>query len=536
MKNIETNKKTYHKIVKQDLKLKVVKTDTIPEYSDIETKFLNTYIKKCKQKISFLTLVNKVATSLRQYSCKSIEDAKKANLIYDESIIYYCLPEMWMGLVAQLDKTEIKIKNSLIPDKPTHNEVLEYRQKLIKHRETFKKYKLNPLTIAGYLPSNIESIPDHLLAEYYIDEQIRSANRQTLNDEQINNYYSYFIKKNTIELNGLSEFLKILEIIKKDICETLRNKNKQLATPNILSRVVEGKTKDMSLLDLYNTKQNDIEDLIIILQSIAPHIYNNKLADYSREKLENYILDNSQEIITYIDGAKLTILEDRAFCAIRYLAVKAFDEGLVESPDKKVTVKPSDIYKLSGVPYTKEKGYHIEQKLVIKNTLTDLKGNLRKPIHIEYEQKHRDGKAILSTNFIKYLHWNDEKNQVLFEIDSMFFVNIPGQDSKDYWPDDVIGRVGYISTLDQGFKNERQYKLHKYLASCLRKKISFNVMTLLEQSGLINDYKLGNKKSALTKLQSYLDGFYNYGTLIKNKPIKIPSKSDIEGKYELERI
>jgi ribosomal protein S8 len=118
----------------------------------------------------------------------------------------------------------------------------------------------------------------------------------------------------------------------------------------------------------------------------------------------------------------------------------------------------------------------------------------------------------------------------------MFFVNIPGQDSKDYWPDDVIGRVGYISTLDQGFKNERQYKLHKYLASCLRKKISFNVMTLLEQSGLINDYKLGNKKSALTKLQSYLDGFYNYGTLIKNKPIKIPSKSDIEGKYELERI
>ena len=292
----------------------------------------------------------------------------------------------------------------------------------------------------------------------------------------------------------------------------------------------------MSLLDLYNTKQNDVEDLIIILQSIAPHIYNNKLADYSREKLENYILENSQEIITYIDGAKLTILEDRAFCAIRCLAVKAFDERLVESPDKKVTVKPSDIYKLSGVPYTKKKGYHPEQKLVIKNTLTDVKGNLRKPIHIEYEQKHRDGKAILSTNFIKYLHWNDEKNQVLFEIDSMFFVNIPGQDSKDYWHDDVIGRVGYISTLEQGFKNERQYKLHKYLASCLRKKISFNVTTLLEQSGLINDYKLGNKKSALIKLQSYLDGFYNYGTLIKNKPIKIPSKSDTEGKYELERI
>ena len=525
MQNIETTQKTYHRIVKQDLKLKIVKTDTIPSYSKTEVKSLNDYIKKCKQKISFLTLVNKVTTTLQQHSCKTIEDAKeKANLIYEEPIINYCLP--------QLDKINVKIEDLILPQ-PTKEEICEYRQKLIKYREQLKKYKINRASFTAYLPSNIDSIPNYMLAEYYIDEQITSANRQMLNDEQIHNYYSDFIKDNTKEINRNSEFLKILETIKKDIHETL---SKQLPTPNILSRVVEGKIKDMSLLDLYNTKQNDIEDLIIILQSIAPHIYNNKLADYSREKLENYILENSQEIITYIDGAKLTILEDRAFCAIRCLAVKAFDERLVESPDKKVTVKPSDIYKLSGVPYTKEKGYHPEQKLVIKTTLTDVKGNLRKPIHIEYEQKHRDGKAILSTNFIKYLHWNDEKNQVLFEIDSMFFVNIPGQDSKDYWHDDVIGRVGYISTLEQGFKNERQYKLHKYLASCLRKKISFNVTTLLEQSGLINDYKLGNKKSALIKLQSYLDGFYNYGTLIKNKPIKIPSKSDIEGKYELERI
>lgn len=525
MQNIETTQKTYHRIVKQDLKLKIVKTDTIPSYSKTEVKSLNDYIKKCKQKISFLILVNKVTTTLQQHSCKTIEDAKeKANLIYEEPIINYCLP--------QLDKINVKIED-LILLQPTKEEICEYRQKLIKYREQLKKYKINRASFTAYLPSNIDSIPDYMLAEYYIDEQIRSANRQMLNDEQIHNYYSDFIKDNTTEINRNSEFLKILETIKKDIHETL---SKQLPTPNILSRVVEGKTKDMSLLDLYNTKQNDIEDLIIILQSIAPHIYNNKLADHSREKLENYILENSQEIITYIDGAKLTILEDRAFCAIRWLAVKAFDERLVESPDKKVTVKPSDIYKLSGVPYTKEKGYHPEQKLVIKNTLTNVKGNLRKPIHIEYEQKHRDGKAILSTNFIKYLHWNDEKNQVLFEIDSMFFVNIPGQDSKDYWHDDVIGRVGYISTLEQGFKNERQYKLHKYLASCLRKKILFNVTTLLEQSGLINDYKLGNKKSALIKLQSYLDGFYNYGTLIKNKPIKIPSKSDVEGKYELERI
>ena len=524
MKNIETNKKTYHRIVKQNSRLKLVESDIKPDYSDTEVKSLKDHIKKCKEQIAFLTLVNKVATSLQQHSCRTIQDAKKANLIYDESIIDYCLSQL--GVILR-HEPDIKL------NKPTDEELSEYREKLIKYRKELQKHKIDKEILVVHLPSYINSIPNDILADDYINEHIRNIDRQSLKDIHLNNYYSAFIKSNNTEINSNSEFLKILETIKKDIHETL---NKQLPTPNILSRVVEGKTKDMSLLDLYNTKQNDVEDLIIILQSIAPHIYNNKLADYSREKLENYILENSQEIITYIDGAKLTILEDRAFCAIRCLAVKAFDERLVESPDKKVTVKPSDIYKLSGVPYTKKKGYHPEQKLVIKNTLTDVKGNLRKPIHIEYEQKHRDGKAILSTNFIKYLHWNDEKNQVLFEIDSMFFVNIPGQDSKDYWHDDVIGRVGYISTLEQGFKNERQYKLHKYLASCLRKKISFNVTTLLEQSGLINDYKLGNKKSALIKLQSYLDGFYNYGTLIKNKPIKIPSKSDTEGKYELERI
>jgi len=338
-------------------------------------------------------------------------------------------------------------------------------------------------------------------------------------------------------LNTLNEELKTITKYSKILKKILHQNHilKELATPQIFPRIVEGKTKGMKLLDLYKTKQNNVQDLLIILEGVAPDIYK-KLAHYRKEELEEYILENSQEIITYIDGAKLTILEDRAFCALRYLAVKAFNQGLVISPSVEITCKPSDIYKLSGVPYTKEKGYHTEQRLVVKNAITNKEGNLRKPIHIEYKQQHKDGKAILSTNFIKKVHWNDEKDQVKFEIDNMFFVNVPGQDNKDYWLDDVIGRVGYISTLEQGFKNERQYKLHKYLASCLRKKISFNVTTLLEQSGLINDHKLGKKKSAITKLQSYLDGMYEYGTLIKNKPIKVPSKSDPKGKYEFERI
>lgn len=363
-----------------------------------------------------------------------------------------------------------------------------------------------------------------------LDKNLKSQYISNLTNQELYNHYQSKIAELNLELGYIQNIIKTL----KESLDKIEI-SKLLATPNILPRVVEGKTKDMSLFDLYKTKQNNVQDLLIMLEGFAPHIYN-KLAHYRKEELEEYILENSQEIITYIDGAKLTILEDRAFCALRYLAVKAFDQGLVISPSVEITCKPSDIYKLSGVPYTKEKGYHTEQRLVIKNTLTDKEGNLRKSIHIEYKQKHKDGNAILSTNFIKKIHWNDEKDQVIFEVDSMFFVNVPDQPLKDHWPDDIIGRVGYISTLEQGFKNERQYKLHKYLASCLRIKIQFNVTTLLEQSGLINDYKLGKKKSALTKLQSYLDGMYEYGTLIKNKPIKVHSKSDPNGKYELERI
>jgi hypothetical protein len=443
---------------------------------------------------------------------------------------------MWMGLVAQLDKTEIKIENSLIPDKPTHNEVLEYRQKLIQHRETFKKYKLNPLTIAGYLPSNIENIPDHILAEYYIDEQIRSANRQTLNDEQINNYYSYFIKRNTTELNGLSEFLKILKIIHKEVSEVLKDKTKLLPSPHVLNTISQGKEKNISLGNYYTMAKRklDIEDLTLALRKFAPNIYNEKLTKCTQQELEDFILDNSQEIITYIDGAKLTILEDRAFCALRYLAVEAVDKGLVTTPDSEITVIPADIYKLTGIPYTKESGYDTKQRLAIKDAITNDECNLRKAIHIEVPQNHKDGYAISSTNFITRVNWNDEKNQVIYRIESLFFVNF--EKKQDYWCDDVIGRIRLMKSLDQGFKNEKLYRLHKYLASCLGKKATFNVTKLLERSGLIKEFNNRKKKEALSKLQQYLDLMYEQKTLLKNKPTKINSKSDKYGKYELERL
>ncbi len=372
---------------------------------------------------------------------------------------------------------------------------------------------------------------------YRTKERYENEYLNNLTDKELDEHYK-------TQLNLLEEELKTIQQYRKVIKHILyENQNsKGLATPNILPRVIEGKTKDMSLFDLYKkTKQNDIKDLLIILQSVAPNIYN-KLTDCRKEELEKYILENSQEIITYIDGARLTILEDRAFCALRFKAVEAFEQGLVVSPSSKITSKLSDIYKLSGVHYGN--GYDTKQRRAIKGALTNPDGNLIKRIHIEYAQKHKDGKAILSTNLIKYIDWNDEKDQVTHEIDSMFFVNVPDQPLKGHWPDDIEGRIRFITkSFKNGFQNENAYRLHRYIASSLRKKTKkqeknqeYNVSTLLEHSGLISDFNNRKKTLALSKLQEYLDKMYEHETLIKNKPIRVNSKSDKYGKYELERL
>ena len=357
-------------------------------------------------------------------------------------------------------------------------------------------------------------------------------NIHKLDDKKLEIHYENIITILNTEQNSIKEGLFVLKNIIYE-AET----SKGLATPNIFPRVVEGKTKDMNLYDLYKTKQNDIKDLEIILQSVAPDIYN-KLTNCRKEELENYILENSQEIISYIDGAKFNILEDRAFCSLRFKAVEAFEQGLVVSPSTKISCKPSDIYKLSGVHYNN--GYDTKQRLAIKDAVTNQDGNLRKCIHIEYPQKHKDGNAILSTNFIKYVDWNDEKDRVIFEIDSIFFVNIPNEPTKKYWTDDIEGRNKYITqSFKKGFQNENAYRLHRYLASSLRTKNKtqeYNVLTLLEHSGLITDFNNRKKTVALSKLQEYLDKMYEHNTLIKNKPIKVNSKSDKYGKYELERL
>ena len=142
----------------------------------------------------------------------------------------------------------------------------------------------------------------------------------------------------------------------------------------------------------------------------------------------------------------------------------------------------------------------------------------------------------MSTNFIQYAHWNDEENKVELQVDSLFFAFIPNQPDKDYYPDDIIGRIRLIKSMDQGFKNEKLYRLHKYLSSSLKKETPYNVSKLIEESGLITYLKKGNKTLAFSKLQKYLDLMYEQKTLLKNKPVKINSKSDENGKYKLERL
>lgn len=556
MKDIETNEKIYHRVVEQNSHLKVVKTNIKPDYSENEIKSLNVHLKKCKQKISFLTLANKAATSLQEYSCKTAEEAKEAGLIYDEIIIDYCLPRLKKISNIKLETANFidiepqykevvwdyiqrrKYKEKVTEYQKTlkKEEVSEYRKKLMEYQKSLKKYKIDTPSFVAWLAESINSIPDHILAEFYIDEQIISINRQTLNEEEIYNYYSNFIKNNTVELDIYSDLLKTLKKIQEEVSEILKDKTKLLPSPHILNTISQGEEKNISLGNYYTMAKRklDIEDLTLALRKFSPNIYNEKLTKYTQQELEDFILENSQEIITYIDGAKLTILEDRAFCALRYLAVEAVDKKLVTTPDSEITVTPADIYKLAGIPYTEESGYDTKQRLAIKDAITNDECNLRKAIHIEVPQNHKDGYAISSTNFITRVNWNDEKNQVIYRIESLFFVNF--EKKQDYWCDDVIGRIRLMKSLDQGFKNEKLYRLHKYLASCLGKKATFNVIKLLERSGLIKEFNNRKKKEALSKLQEYLDLMYEQKTLLKNKPIKINSKSDKYGKYELERL
>jgi len=356
--------------------------------------------------------------------------------------------------------------------------------------------------------------------------------------KEIKNSWKGFTKKKFLKfledfINKYDLKIQILDKNNNVVYSTEQN-NKLLPTPRILTTLSQGKEQNIKLGTYYKKSKLAIENLTLALKKFAPNIYNEKLTKCTQRELEEFILANSEQIITYVNGAYLNILEDRAFTALRKLAVEATDRELVTTPDSEITVTPADIYKLAGIPYTEESGYDTKQRLAIKDAITNQEKNLRKPIHIEVPQNHKDGNAISSSFFIIDLNWNDEKNQVIYQIGKLFFVNF--QDNPDYYQDDVIGRNRLMNSIDGGFRNIKLYRLHQFIASSLRDKTTFNVITLLEKAGLIKEFNNRKKKEALSKLQEYLDLMYEQKTLLKNKPVKTTSKSDKYGKYELERI
>jgi hypothetical protein len=509
------------------------KTDKQEIISSEDSRILKLEIARWNKQIKTLKEQIKITEIFFSQKIKSFEDISSI----DTNIQYFHALDI-------LPKTPLKEVNhlSIIPE-PTIEQLQVTRERL-----AFRKFLPTPNDTKAwellekteqplYAQDDLNKIThEETLEEHYklekfkINQEVRNKYEndyvQNLSNQQLENHYQNLINYFKKELEYANEVVTVLSQIIK------RSGLGHLQTPgNILPKVTQGTKKDVSLFNLYKAKRNDIEDLKILLKNLAPEIYDK--INHSGKSLENYIIENSQEIISYIEGAKLTVLEDRIFCSIRAWAVNAYQQDIVDSPDRKVTVKQADIYKLCGVPY-KQKGYDSKQKLAIKAALNH-EGNLLKRIHIEYPQKHKDGNAILSTSFIKYLSWNDERDEVTCEVDSIFFVD----KNAKFWTDDIEGRNRFMSNFEKGHKNEGAYWLHKYLACALRKKnetMEYNVTTLLKACGLINDFNNGNKKRALNKLQKYLETMYEVGTLIKNKPVRVNSNSDEHGKYLLERL
>jgi hypothetical protein len=503
MQNIETNEKIYHRIVEQDSHLKLVKTDVKPDYLDTEVKILNNYIKNYKQKISFLTLANKVATSLRQHSCKTMEDAKKANLIYDEPIIDYCLP--------QLDKINVKIKDSRY-SRPTDKELVLYRQEFVKYREQLKKYKIIPSTPISYLASNIESINDSALKEYHIDEQIRKTTRQLLNYVQIHNYYSDFIKDNTTEINRNSEFLKILETIKKD---SIQNKTGMgLATPNDVRIASIGTKQPLKWLEVEENNREKVKEL---LKSTAPEIL---------QKLEDD--DNPNEIIAHFIGIKLTKIELRILKTLRALVDRAFKLEEIHSYSHKVRIIRTDFYKEYGLKVRScGGGYDDNQTKKIREVLFSGTSNLTKRMFF----KNSKNKTVLITAFILKIEWEEEQNNYFdIMLDDIIFVK-DKSDKYSYYYEDLQG-LNRLLELMPNSKNA--FDIHGYLEYSVRLNIQeFGITKIAAvNDGLAKRYQK-HKKETERLIEEVLDNMVKAKTII-SKWQKAVGRN--ETKYKLTNI
>ena len=374
---------------------------------------------------------------------------------------------------------------------------------------------------------------DNNLNEFQIDEMKRlrreQANKIT-HAEALNKYYIHEIIhfnegikeeyiRNLSEQQVLAHYQRNIDKLHEELDQInnsifhIKNKNSGsqlslLQSPSHLYSGTQGLEKKEKLSKVFNTNNIDFNTINLMFKHTAPDVYHkieeSKEKESKQHTIIKYIKENQEQILNYIIGAKLNKLEDMIFNAFRFLAIKAYQLGQVDSPDRKITIKTSDLYKLCNITQKKRGGYDTKQKRNIKESLRQ-ESNLLKRLFYEIDE------SFITTSFIKYLYWNND-NTVTFEIDSMFFVN---EENLSYFFEDIEGRNRLISRMP---KSKSAYILHKYLSYSFKSaKQEFNVNTLLEQSGLIKSY-YKHPERTLQNLQKILDIMFEEKTIIKDKP------------------
>ncbi len=371
----------------------------------------------------------------------------------------------------------------------------------------------------------LREITDEEVRNIYYENEIRKYNKdikkeyiKSLSEEYIQLHYQKNITALKKELKEIRNKIRVLKDSNKNFLQL-----SLLQSPNHIYNGVRGLEQKKQLSKAFGNHLN-LGAITLAFKHTNPELYHEieslDSIENKKKKVSTYIQENSEKIISYIIGAKLNKREDIIFSTLRALAVKAFQNGIVDSPDRKITIKTTAFYTLCNLTKATEGGYDTKEKRKIKDLLLNPESNLLKPIFYGKDN------TFVVTSFIKYLCWNNEST-ITFEIDGMFFVN--GEKGLSYFYEDLEGRNRLISKMP---RSDAAYKLHKYLSYSLKSvKQDFNITTLLEESGLINSYNKGQKNRALEELQKTLECMFEEKTIIKNHPMRLSSGSDNKGKY-----
>jgi hypothetical protein len=518
--------------------------------NQVDLKFVRDKIQTLSEKLEAITKISNITKTLLKHKITSYNDSEYINCSYDRRILqdnkYIIHSLLFQALgksIKQKDYIEVihndNFKKNTSIKEPTNNDLKKIAKQIYifdyiisydiyLHHEAYILTRISDESCKDLVTPQLE-YSDYqfygrdlyfLYELQYIDYQSYiSSNKNSIKLLQtITRYYQSTITKLKEYTNEISQLLIILKQQLEIPSLTL------IQSPNHLYSSTKGLKQNKKLID-FATQSSDFAVIKLLFKNIAPEIYveleKEIAAEDKRNAIQSYITQNSEEIIDYISGEKLKKTEDIIFSAFRALAIKAFQLQEVDSPDRKITVKTSDFFRLCNLKNRKEGGYDTNQKTKIKELLKQ-ESNLLKPIFYE------NGKSFVVTSFIKYLYWNND-NTITFEIDSMFFVN--KEDGLSFFCEDIEGRNRLTSEMPN---SDPAYKLHKYFSYALKSPTQeFNVTLLLQKSGLIESYNKGQRKRALDDLQKILNTMFEVNTITKDKPIRIASASDNLGKYKI---